>query len=66
MNDLLKKRWQNSAFALARDASDVRLLADNDDWAEALTVLRKLDSDVSNLRWEMEYSLPEDEENEDH
>ena len=66
MNDLLKERFKNSAFALARDASDFRLLVDMDDWAEALTVLRKLESDVSDLRFEMEYCLLEDEENEDH
>lgn len=64
MNDLLKERFKNAAFALARDASDVRLLVDTEDWAEALTVLRELELDVSGLRFEMEY-LTEDEENED-
>lgn len=65
MNDLLKERFKNSAFALARDASDVRLLVDTEDWAEALKVLMKLESDVSDLRFEMEYCLEDDEENED-
>lgn len=66
MNDLLKERLKNAAFALARDAEDVSLLVNTEDWAEALTVLRELELDVSGLRFEMEYCLEDDEENEDY
>lgn len=66
MNDLLKERLKNAAFALTRDAEDVSLLVNTEDWAEALKVLMKLESYVSDLRFEMEYCLEDDEENEDH